>query len=115
MSFNDSVAFLEKSLQGVMLRQQAISHNLANQSTPGYRARDVDFQGALKDALRSDGVDTLRFRIVEQEGNEVNAEGNNVNLEREWQNMEENRLFHEMFSRALGRRFRTMVRAIRGQ
>ena len=115
MSFNESVAFLEKALQGVMLRQQAISHNIANQNTPGYRARDVDFESTLSGALWRDDVSSAKFRIVEQEGNEVNADGNNVNLEREWMNMEENRLLHEMFSRALGGRFRSMVRAIRGQ
>jgi flagellar basal-body rod protein FlgB len=115
MASNESVAFLEKALQGILMRQQAISHNIANQNTPGYRAREVKFEDTLSSALQRGDTKSVRFKIVESEGGPTRLNGNNVELEREWMNMEENRLLHELFSRALGSRFRSMVRAIRGQ
>lgn len=40
---------LEQALSGRNLRNQLISSNLANISTPFYKAKDVDFETALKE------------------------------------------------------------------
>lgn len=42
---------LEQALAGRNLRNQLISGNLANVSTPFYKARDVDFESALKEKV----------------------------------------------------------------
>ncbi|ASM35339.1 flagellar basal body rod protein FlgB [Campylobacter sp. RM12327] len=42
---------LEQALSGRNLRNQLISSNLANVSTPFYKARDVDFESALKEKV----------------------------------------------------------------
>lgn len=39
------------ALTGLSRRQSAISANVANIDTPGYRRRAVDFEGALKEQL----------------------------------------------------------------
>jgi len=42
---------VERSLDGLAARQAAISHNIANISTPGYVKREVDFEASLLAAL----------------------------------------------------------------
>lgn len=63
-------------------RTRVIAENLANQNTPGYQARDIDFASALRQAdggdtgslsLDSDGSDAL-YRVpyhAAQDGNTV--------------------------------------------
>ena len=40
----------ENALQLRALRNRIISSNIANADTPGYKARDIDFQGAFESA-----------------------------------------------------------------
>lgn len=50
---NDSVsAMLQKALDGTWQRQKAISNNIANQETPGYKAQSVTFENALAKEMR---------------------------------------------------------------
>ncbi len=41
----------EKALNGTWQRQQAISNNIANAETPRYKALEVNFESALKNAV----------------------------------------------------------------
>jgi flagellar basal-body rod protein FlgB len=52
---------LKKSLDSQSERHLLISSNISNIDTPGYKAKDIDFKGALRDALgTSDGL-TMRL------------------------------------------------------
>ena len=42
---------LKKALDSQSDRQLLVSSNISNIDTPGYRAKDIDFKGALKAAL----------------------------------------------------------------
>lgn len=42
---------VERSLDGLVARQTAIAHNVANMATPGYVRREVNFEQSLLDAL----------------------------------------------------------------
>lgn len=46
------LAFHESALSLRSTRQQVLASNIANADTPNYKARDVDFAGALKGALQ---------------------------------------------------------------
>ncbi len=48
---DNAVRAAKLALDGLSLRQQAISRNLANIDTPGYHAQTVDFEDTLKRAL----------------------------------------------------------------
>lgn len=59
---SDSSLFGDVSLQtarlaldGLSQKQQAISRNLANIDTPGYKAQTVDFKQAIQHAMNSGG------------------------------------------------------------
>ena len=46
------INLLDKAADGSWARHEAISNNIANQNTPGYKRQDVDFESELKKALR---------------------------------------------------------------
>src|SRR6266545_599088 len=55
---------LEKALDGLSLRQQAISNNVANVDTPNFKATEVSFEEDLHAALRRQpSPDTLDLRV----------------------------------------------------
>jgi len=83
---------LRAAMRGTALRNEIISNNIANNDVPGFRARQVDFEGTLRDALgefphnaRSrmnmnlDHVEpTVRYRNL---GFHYRIDGNSVDIE----------------------------------
>jgi len=61
--FNDiTTTVLTAAMRGGAARQAAISQNIANADTPGYRRLSVSFEGALADALEDDREAMARAR-----------------------------------------------------
>ena len=96
------VPFLKTALDAASIRHQVISANLANIDTPGYQARDLDFEGVLKDyqnresmqpPYRNDSrvslppAQPLNYKDYVDETQEglltERFDGNNVNLDKE--------------------------------
>lgn len=48
----DYINVLDKTADATWQRHELISNNIANQSTPGYKRQDIDFEGQLQQALR---------------------------------------------------------------
>ena len=46
---------LDKAADASWLREATITNNLANVDTPGFKRKDVDFEGVLKTELGSKG------------------------------------------------------------
>ena len=57
MALFDTTAFriTEQGLAVLWQKQQIISQNIANQDTPGYKCKYLEFSGILRDKLRADG------------------------------------------------------------
>ena len=51
--FDVTQALLERAMSGASLRQTALSNNIANANTAGYKRSDVDFASTLAGALDS--------------------------------------------------------------
>ena len=49
--FDSTIGALNTSLNLRMMRQNVISSNVANADTPGYKAKDINFEQAFRDAL----------------------------------------------------------------
>ncbi len=82
---NDSHALrLGRLMDVATLKAQVIAGNLANQDTPGYRSRSVDFEAAFQDAVNN-GQDPLEVeaKIYEPRDTEVDVDGNDVSVDRE--------------------------------
>lgn len=95
MDFNNiKLNLLNKSLDGLWLRQQTTMDNIANFSTPGYKSKYVDFESQLKNKINnikgkykdSDANEEIKSSniIVEENDNlTMRLDGNNVDLEKE--------------------------------
>ena len=51
--FSNSIRMTEKTLDFLWKRQEVISNNIANDSTPGYKAKVLTFEDNLKRSLRT--------------------------------------------------------------
>jgi flagellar basal-body rod protein FlgB len=84
---------LNKSLDGLWLRQQITMENIANYSTPGYKSKFVDFENILKANLNhidkntraeiNEEIDSSNIIIQENENQSLRLDENNVDLEKE--------------------------------
>lgn len=94
MNWTDSVSMslLNKDLDGLWARQQAISDNLANYETPGYKSKSVSFENQLQEQLsrqgetksqRIGGINDVSPVTSVASDETYRADGNGVDLEKE--------------------------------
>lgn len=97
------------------LRQQRmtmIASNIANASTPNFKARDIDFSQALTLAEKGQSSDSaVRFRIPIQ----PSLDGNTVELATEQTAFAENALGYRSSLAFLQGRISTLSRALKGE
>jgi flagellar basal-body rod protein FlgB len=75
---------LARMLDVAVLRGQVHAGNLANQNTPGYRARAVDFEERFTSALdRQDDASTTTPTVYEPRDTGMDNDGNDVSSQRE--------------------------------
>lgn len=91
------VNILDKAADATWLRQTAISNNIANQSTPGYKRKDVNFEGALEREITNFKYPSLDAKVenlhldhldvdtyIDSAGYSYRLDGNNVDPEQEY-------------------------------
>lgn len=94
MNWMDSVSMslLNKDLDGLWTRQQAISDNLANIETPGYKSKSVSFEDQLQQQLAEQGrtksqqiggIDDVSPVTTVASDETYRADGNGVDVEKE--------------------------------
>lgn len=93
ISESTNLNILNKSLDGLWLRQQVTMENIANYSTPGYKSKFVDFENILKANLNHTDKNTRAETneqinssniIIQENGNQsLRLDENNVDLEKE--------------------------------
>jgi len=101
------------------LRSQRLSllaSNIANAATPGYQARDIDFNQALDTAMRGAGADqavqqSVQYRIP----TEASMDGNTVELSTEQTLFAENAVQYRTTLAFLEGRISTIRRALKGE
>jgi flagellar basal-body rod protein FlgB len=77
---DDVMSVLHASLNGLMTQQSAIADNIANVSTPGYKAKFVDFATALNAAVANGQTPAPDVATVTISNAPVNQIGNNVDI-----------------------------------
>lgn len=125
-----TIKALAASLNFRQMRQEVISSNIANADTPGYKAKRVDFEGALARALDVDdqmqmksdddkhfdvgngGFDNLEPEIYEDSNGVVSEDGNTVDREQELAKMAENRILYDAAVQLLSKKIGLMKYAI---
>lgn len=117
MSKTGIVELLESGIKAETLRQRAISNNVANLQTPGYRRLDVKFEQLLANAIESgDGseidLDEIKSELYHPKNTAVNSIGNDVSLEVEIGNMVKNSIRHKAYIKLLNKKYAQMDDAI---
>jgi flagellar basal-body rod protein FlgB len=107
------------ALDGLSLRQQAISRNLANVDTPGYKAQTVNFQETLNHMVDKGNLLPLtvtngahmttvanqaKFSVALRPGGSSRADENNVDVDVEMADMSEVGIQYQAVEQAISKK-----------
>ena len=98
-------------------RLGVLASNIANASTPGFKARDIDFDAAMREAGARGGVSdraidaATKFRVPVQ----VSLDGNTVELATEQTAFAENAVAYQTTLSFLNGRIGQITRALKGE
>lgn len=97
---------LTRMLSAAAMRQRVIANNVANASTPGFLRGEVNFEEALRSALKRGETDFSHLipKIETDHDTPPGFDGNNVTLETEMNSLEENRILYELYASILSSR-----------
>ncbi len=125
----ESLSLYSKAIGLRAQRQQVLASNIANADTPGYKARDFDFQAAMGNALSAQGglamAQTSGRHLSGQGGaSSVNlqyrketqsaVDGNTVDMDVERSEISDNALQYEILTKLISDRLQGMKTALAG-
>lgn len=106
----NNVNILSKSLEGLWLRNKAISQNISNADTPNYKRLEVKFEDSLRAALNDEGlklktthekhigsvknIDEVSPNIQIDRSYAYRFDGNNVDIDVEAANLAKNAIMY---------------------
>jgi flagellar basal-body rod protein FlgB len=117
--FDQSLTVMERSLDVRLTRQNVLNGNLANVDTPGYIARDVNFDNAMKvvseGAIGMDATQEGHFALQDETlfeeilaedtpSNGSTIDGNTVDLDRTMAALSENATQYSVITKAAGKK-----------
>ncbi|MBR5897807.1 MAG: flagellar basal body rod protein FlgB [Lachnospiraceae bacterium] len=104
----DYINVLDKAADASWLRDDAISNNLANVSTPGYKREDITFEKELTKALQHSQYHTMDAKVKNLRADQLQArtykdynglsyrlDGNNVDIDTENAMLAKNQIKYE--------------------
>lgn len=114
----DYIDVMDKAADAAWQRNTAISNNIANQSTPGYKRQEVDFEGTLRRELSKFQYVSLDEKVsdlhldhlstatyTDAEGYSYRLDGNNVDPEQEYGELISNRIRYNALIDSMTREF----------
>ena len=114
----DYINVLDRAADAAWQRNEAISNNIANVDTPGYKRQDVAFESVLQQALGNNryesmddkvaNVDLSRLRgraYLDYANYSYRLEGNNVDIENENVMLAENQLKYQGLISSINQEF----------
>jgi len=129
VNFNNAFGIHDDALMLFERRTQLIAENIANADTPGYKARDIDFDQVLQNTQNNQGIklnktskdhiglsqqrfsNDIQYREVEQSS----ADGNTVDTQKEKAAFAENSIRYQTTLNFLTRRISGLKTAFRGE
>lgn len=111
----------KKTLDAVVLRQEAIANNIANLETPGYKRVDLSpsFETALEQACASGDtakINSLKPALaVDTTATASSLDGNTVHLQKELMEMDQNAVAHSFETQMISDLLERMQMAITGK
>lgn len=117
----DYVNVLDKAMDASWLRNEAISNNLANADTPGYKRQDINFETQLAKALRSSRYQTMDAKVADVKMNRLNPiaytdysgfsyriDGNNVDPDTEGVYAAKNQVVYQGLYQSVSEEFKNL-------
>lgn len=116
---------LSKAADASWKRNEIITNNLANNDTPGYKRKDINFQNYLLEELTSGDSTSLRKRINDVDIEHLNAtvytdysnlsyrlDGNNVDIDTENVEFASNQLYYQTVLETIDYQFQMLKSAM---
>ena len=116
-----NINILNKALEGLWLRNKAISQNISNADTPNYKRLEVTFEDSLRKALNDKGIKLktthdkhissaktiheVSPRIEVDRSYAYRFDGNNVNIDVEAANLAKNAIMYNAVVNQISREF----------
>lgn len=114
----DYVNVLDKAADAAWKRNEAISNNIANASTPNYKRQDVSFESNLERAMLATGKDSVKSMVKNVDLSKVESEiytdaknfsyrldGNNVDIDTENVALAENQIKYQGLIESVNHQF----------
>jgi flagellar basal-body rod protein FlgB len=126
---SNTVDLLKRSLDAYSLRQRVIAENIANAETPGFKARQVEFETLLREAgevsmrMRNSGpahqskseAQSVQALVHDKSDRAMDNGINNVSIDMEMAALAETNLNHKLSTRALTLRYQLLRNSVRGR
>jgi flagellar basal-body rod protein FlgB len=121
LPINDNITSLLGTFLDVQSRRaEVVAGNLANADTPGYIAKELDFNDFLRDAAQrslapneTKNTPVAQARVIDQEATTIGIDGNTVDPGREMATLAEAGTKYLEGSQLLQMRLRSLRNAIR--
>ena len=114
----DYINVLDKAADAAWLRNEAISNNISNVDTPGYKRQDVNFEIQLKRAIKSNRYDSIDDKVENIKLNRLNPvtyrdhsdfsyrlDGNNVDIDTENVELASNQIRYQGLTDSISQEF----------
>lgn len=118
----DYINVLDKAMDASWIRNNAISNNLANMDTPGYKRQDVDFATQLAKALHSSRYTSMDAKVADLKLNRLNPvtyqdysgfsyriDGNNVDPDTEAVYLAKNQVVYQGLELSTNQEFKNLM------
>jgi len=123
--------FNQNALNVRAFRQQLLASNIANADTPGYKARDIDFAAALREAAEGRPVSATSLRVSSDKHlagaakddpaavlyrsvQQPSIDGNTVDMDMERNRFAENAVHYDANITFINSKIKTLLAAIQG-
>ncbi|MBZ4666246.1 flagellar basal body rod protein FlgB [Mahella sp.] len=125
------IEVLSKALDGLWMRNQVISNNVANVDTPGFKASKVAFEDALKAAvddnafkgkvtnikhipIGTSSVADVQPQVLQSQNTSMRMDGNNVDIDLEMADLAKTTIAYNAVIQKMTKEFQMLRSAING-
>lgn len=122
----DYINVLDKAADASWMRNEAISNNIANADTPGYKRQDVEFEEELKKALGKNHFSSMDSKVSNLRTSQLRPkiytdysdfsyriDGNNVDIQNENVMLAENQLKYQGLMSSINQEFTNLQTVIK--
>ena len=125
MNFGNTIQMSQKALDYLWKKQEITMDNIANISTPGYKAKEISFQDTfrnkLKAATQTGDANDVRAAIRDSDYTEYDrsdsarVDGNGVNVDVEYTELSRTALHYQYLLQSVNSDITRLRTAIKGQ